>query len=33
MLWGQEDNLEDNQEDNPSFPHVPQHLWDTARNL
>jgi len=25
MLWGQEDN--------PDFPDVPQHLWDTARNL
>jgi len=29
MLWGPEVPAEDN----PSFPDVPHHLWDTARNL
>jgi len=29
MLWGQEVPVEDI----PTFPDVPQHLWDTARNL
>lgn len=29
MLWGQEVPVEDI----PSFPDVPQHLWDRARNL
>jgi len=27
MLWGQQE------EDVPTFPDVPQHLWDTAHNL